>query len=197
MNKKRKKLLIFSIAIISVVLSVMVYFKLTNKNKIASNDTNVAIKTKDSRKGTDDVAKIDDNLLNYKKLVVLLEKPSEHETDDISNEIKGFIEDNITKIKELDNDKMTDYVGNLDNHLGMTDKNMIYTLSIAVRYNDYSFDKESTEVYKSKNEDVDQFILVFKADNKPNLYFFGNYNTLIKSIQLSRYLGGDLSKTFG
>ncbi|WP_270538003.1 hypothetical protein [Streptococcus anginosus] len=132
---------------------------------------------------------------NYRKAKLKLEHPyteASQEAKQLVIESVNTAVDAIIKAKSLSEVKAT-----YENHLAMSQGGMIQTFAMAILVNRYQYQSSQIEVMKSDNDDVVQVIIPLVKEGEEKCYFIANFNTTVKQIQLTSYIGGRIGGTYG
>lgn len=132
---------------------------------------------------------------NYRKAKLKLEHPYTEASQEAKQSVIGSVNaavDAIIKAKNLSEVK-TSY----ENHLAMSQDGMVQTFAMVILVNQYQYHSSQLEVMKSDNEDVVQVIIPLVKEGEEKCYFIANFNTTVKQIQLTSYIGGRIGGTYG
>ena len=135
------------------------------------------------------------NQRNYRKAKLKLEHPyteASQEAKQSAIESVNAAVDAITKAKSLSEVKAS-----YENHLAMSQGGMVQTFAMAILVNRYQYHSSQLEVMKSDNDDVVQVIIPLVKEGEEKCYFIANFNTTVKQLQLTSYIGGRIGGTYG
>ncbi|WP_373756968.1 hypothetical protein [Streptococcus ferus] len=196
--RKKKKLLISLLAVVTVGIVCLLVYGLTRPKEDKQKTSPQVSKTSKAEDGSDttkETKELTENDINYKKIQSTLENPNNPASKSMKQEVLKAITNAQNYCQKIEFAGKAE--GNVSNSMAMTQNPMVQTFAMVIKINKYSFDSSQLEVYESNSDDVVQFICVMTKAGSDNNYWVGNYNIDAKQLQLSSYQGGDIGATFG
>lgn len=146
---------------------------------------------KSKSKGNED--NLSENEKNFEAAKRLLES-TKSANEDEKNDVSGLFKNAVEAIRS---GGPTFSVQEVSTKYFLSDTNLVSTLGILVNVNQYEYDESSIIVNTSNSSDVRQFVVRMKKDGEDDVYFVGNYNVILKQMQLLAYKGQVKGATFG